>query len=608
MTSALANDRTIVARLRLRGGRSVDALSTRLRLESLLGAADLRPRSLAPSAILCVRRLVDPLPGALSLRRLDLRPPPSWERAIGLALDDLARRAARPADGAVPPSAEAVVFADRAELLACLAADLLSGSIAQRWWWARLVDDAPSPRAVIAAFVAAPEHAPAAIVALSSRSLAAPLLALFAPDEARALLESVVARYGLVEIHAALASLDAAPALDRAASAAPLLALVPDLALPEVAALAPPARALIAVSLLLSRAPALARRASIATSIASFAAPASVNEIALAPTNSPPEPEIAPVSRDVAAPIEATPAVAPAPSSLSRDASDEPPALDEPPIALTDLATSPPRESPLAATPDLAPPIPARDTHPRSPAAPEPAEPAILIAPSPPPAVAATPDLPPPITAPRPALAAAISRALGAPVHTELGGLFFLVNVALYLGLYPDFTRPLDRGLDLPIWDFITLVGRALLGDDWHPGDPVWPLLAALAGRALDDPPGLGFEPPEQDEHEYAIPPEWAGPLDLNPAPITADSPLERWLGRLIPYLRARLRRALGVEDPAEIAVLALRRRARIHLTEGHLDVSLSLAELPIEVRLAGLDRDPGWVPAAGRYVAFHFD
>ena len=31
------------------------------------------------------------------------------------------------------------------------------------------------------------------------------------------------------------------------------------------------------------------------------------------------------------------------------------------------------------------------------------------------------------------------------------------------------------------------------------------------------------------------------------------------------------------------------------------------LRELPIEVRLSGLDRDPGWVPAAGRFVAFHF-
>jgi len=35
--------------------------------------------------------------------------------------------------------------------------------------------------------------------------------------------------------------------------------------------------------------------------------------------------------------------------------------------------------------------------------------------------------------------------------------------------------------------------------------------------------------------------------------------------------------------------------------------VRLSLTELPLEIRLAGLDRDPGWIPAAGRFLAFHF-
>jgi len=47
---------------------------------------------------------------------------------------------------------------------------------------------------------------------------------------------------------------------------------------------------------------------------------------------------------------------------------------------------------------------------------------------------------------------------------------------------------------------------------------------------------------------------------------------------------------------------------ARIRVTETHLDVRFTLARLPIQVRLAGLDRNPGWVPAAGRFIAFHYD
>lgn len=616
MTSALAIDRTIVARLRVRG--AVDPLAARLRLESMLAVARLRPLCLPPAAILCVRRLRDPLPGALSLRRLDLRPPPAWERALDVALDDLARRAARPADGAVPPSADAIIFADRAELLACLAADLLSGSIAQRWWWARLVDVASSPRAVIDAFLDAPEHAPAALAQLASRSLVAPFLSLFSSDDARALLDRVVERHGLAEIHAALASfdLDPAPVSDSAPSIAPLCARVPDLALPAIAALAPPARALLAVALLLARAPMLARRAAIAAAVAALSRPAA--PLAVPRTTSPPEAETPPLSFDLAAPIEAPPAVAPLRSALSRAAAvDLPRAILAPPSPSADRATAPAPAAPRVAILDEAPPVeedlavaPAPRAEP-SPGA------AIVDAPTTSPDLAATPDLAAPFAASLPVTAAEIPRALGASVPTALGGLFFLVNVALYLGLYPDFTRPLDRGLDLSIWDFVTLVGKALLGDDSDPEDPVWPLLAELAGRAPGDPPGVGFEPPDQDEYEYRIPPEWLGPVDLYleidgadsapPAPIPGSA-LERWLGRLIPYLRARLQRALGVEDPAEIARLALRRRARVHLTEGHLDVSLSLADLPIEVRVAGLDRDPGWVPAAGRYVAFHFD
>jgi hypothetical protein len=44
-----------------------------------------------------------------------------------------------------------------------------------------------------------------------------------------------------------------------------------------------------------------------------------------------------------------------------------------------------------------------------------------------------------------------------------------------------------------------------------------------------------------------------------------------------------------------------------VHVTETRLDVVSALADLPIEVRLAGLDRDPGHVPAAGRALFFHF-
>jgi hypothetical protein len=68
------------------------------------------------------------------------------------------------------------------------------------------------------------------------------------------------------------------------------------------------------------------------------------------------------------------------------------------------------------------------------------------------------------------------------------------------------------------------------------------------------------------------------------------------------------LHRALSALDPDELARTFCAHDARVVVTATHLDIYLALGALPIEVRLAGLDRDPGWVPAAGRFIAFHFE
>lgn len=240
-------------------------------------------------------------------------------------------------------------------------------------------------------------------------------------------------------------------------------------------------------------------------------------------------------------------------------------------------------------------------------------------------------------------------------VQTSLGGLLYLINVAMYLGLYPDFTRPLDQGLSLPIWDFIELVGRRMLSGKYR-RDPIWTFLARLAGRESGDPPGKYFEPPD----EWRIPAGWLKPfvghpiwtwsvehkrlrvwhrdgfciLDVSSESDhekclhremsryngtadfvlrhgkrrSADKPsLERWLDWLVHYIFARTRLALGIDTSVDLAELLLCNRAELQLGDARIDVHFALADLPIKIRSAGLDRDPGWIPAAGRAVAFHF-
>jgi hypothetical protein len=244
-------------------------------------------------------------------------------------------------------------------------------------------------------------------------------------------------------------------------------------------------------------------------------------------------------------------------------------------------------------------------------------------------------------------------------VPTGIGGLFFLINVGQALELYSDFSRPLTPGIALPLWDFLALLALGLLGDGVR-DDPAWSLLARLARRGDGEEPGRGFDPPDR----WEVPPSWLAPfpepgawawsaahgrlrvehpagfpvvdrpraaddpeaeavavvrryredlefsiVDATPTEVPREpSPLARWAGALSAYVGRRLARAVGQDDAGKAAALVCRLGATALVTPTRLDVVLSLAELPVEVRRAGLDRDPGWVPAAGRYVAFHFD
>jgi hypothetical protein len=145
--------------------------------------------------------------------------------------------------------------------------------------------------------------------------------------------------------------------------------------------------------------------------------------------------------------------------------------------------------------------------------------------------------------------------------------------VALDRGLYADFTQPAESGIVLDPWRLIAMLGAVLLNESPDGDDLVWDLLESLA------------------------------------APSEADFDRD-WL----PWIRD-LGRELGTEfahmfdcTPDESGGVLIRRHATVLVSATRVDVYLRLNELSVEIRLAGIDRDPGWVPAAARVVAFHFD
>jgi hypothetical protein len=541
-----------------------DALLTRLRIERLLAAVQMR--TISPSALVVIRHLPDPLPGAIDLHRDWLRPPLVWEQAFMAQLERCMTSAVRPITGYVPPDAPAVWFADEAEYLACLSMDWVRGELTGRWWW-RAALRADSHAAIEQAWIERPHAVPVALYYLAQHGMHDAVLARLSTVALEAINLHVTQAYGLPDASTSLIPLEPTHAAPRWVQTA----------IPEArkSPLPPAARRLLIIGLLLARRPSEARR--------------------LLHTW-----------------------LQPSPAEVDAGVVDGPPAHPEAyhlPAECVPDTTVAPAEHPAANVVDGAPPIQPGDA---------------------------------PIT-----YSDAIPALALAALHTHYGGVFFLLNVALALHLYGDFTEPSYTGLVLSPWDWLALVSERMCGPAWKV-DGLLTLLAELAGRRSATPPGANVAPPA----EWRVPPAWLAAFPesgdcrvvivderlqlIHPAgftladvPLSADTeqqasdlahgytltrshvaPAERaspfaavpitwgaWMDSFIPYLRARLWRAL--ELPPESY---LRLSAHVFTSATHVDVVFQLADLPFEVRLAGLDRDIGWMPAAGRSIRFSFE
>jgi hypothetical protein len=583
--------------------KETDALSTELRLGMILAGASFRSRVLPPQAILCVRRLRDPKPGAIRLDRPTL--PLQWESAVEQSLDELARRAVRAAFQTASEDTPAVWFADRAELLFALAKAALEHSLWRCWWWAALLGPGDRLLSVKQRWREFARDVPAAVEMLHSAGRAAPFLNLLGEEESRLTLAAIFKSYAIdLPLPSTLPKIPQFEVVSRSsmekhstgtfASGYAAGLEVPDLAH------RPAARVLLEAALHLRRDPVAVRSEVFRSKwrrlleMAFGGDPEFVQPPDLRTDTA--ELHALIVAESSAAPLDSI--SSPTPTSPS-DQQNSPQRgrsrtrRGEPPVE-ADLEISPETSAATAAEQPLVFEAPAHDAQPLADASPSEAQSAPALS-SP--------------CASAPAQHTVIERrpVVIEPIATELGGVFFLLNVALHLELYGDFTTPLAPGIALNIWDFIALVGRALsvdtVGDDFF-DDAVWPLLAELAGRRRETPPGVAFEPP----CEWTIPERWVRAIDLPVTAPPAEADLDAWLAWLMPYIRARLATALGLDSPHRIAEMLLCRPARVFVTPMHVDVVFTLQTHPVEVRFAGLDRDPGWIPAAGRSVRFHFE
>lgn len=216
-------------------------------------------------------------------------------------------------------------------------------------------------------------------------------------------------------------------------------------------------------------------------------------------------------------------------------------------------------------------------------------------------------------------------------IHTVFGGLMFVINMLLALKLYPDFTMPLGRRLHpSPFWLLaqlgVRLFGRSfrrdplfrLLNDIGQPGslpnhwrvERKW--LANFSAKGVLYPTFDGTNLTYWDSRGFIFSDSPANPKSRKATHAAVASNRgkfrlpakrdDRWVACLASFLKFRTNQAAPGLD-----LSCLRLPAKASLSEDGLDLYFSLAELPLAVRMAGLDRNPGWLPSEGRHIMFHF-
>jgi hypothetical protein len=573
------------------------ASAARWRIERVLDAIDWQPVGYRPGQVWVIRRLAN-------LPPLEGRHDHAWAAAVERALDDMFRRAVRIKLGATSgdlESAESVLFEDRADWLALLTLDVVSSHVWKRWYWQPTLAELPAryPGALLAAvWERFPEHLPAALGTLAAAQIER-AIALFASAEVNRAVRAIHAQHAIPANVFAVHIPDAPAAVPFEQPAAPW----EHWTLPLPTALAPQARYLYGLIVMLRRAPEYARSATFARAAATWLEYTLAHE------------QLVPVAAEHAR----TPGARPEVIGKHTDA-----AARRAAVSVQEPSSAAPGRDDSARVANI-----------------EGAEPTEAQRSGDPLADQYQPSVP-----------------TGATEFTALGGVFFLIHALAWLDL-PDLHGEYVGG-----WAWVEIFARALL--DTTPDDPIWDALRTLDRREPDTLIGAGWLPGEfrlsqrtvrrylvgawraairdgrllltrgdilvldtaisatGDDLAIAAAIRWYTEEDSPrwekgdpPAPfvvppklrmVTSDGVIG-WVARAMPCLLMMLRRGFG--DPAlsirEIARRLLEQSGHLEITRTHIDLFLPLDSADIVLRRAGLDRNPGWLPNYGHIVQFHY-
>jgi hypothetical protein len=211
-------------------------------------------------------------------------------------------------------------------------------------------------------------------------------------------------------------------------------------------------------------------------------------------------------------------------------------------------------------------------------------------------------------------------------VDTQLSGILYLINLMRRLDLPACFEKEWGLASQVGAWGVLEVLGRGLLGQGYEhlAEDPIWKALAELDGRE----PGKLPEEAFRGSPDFHLPIIWINSDNIDLAKLSPKLPgqppvdnltnsllkrlnpyLLRWLSLVLPYIRFYLQRALNPKGTEELdlAKTLLLHRGRLYVTSTHVDLVMRLDDISLPVRLAGLDCNPGWMADFGRVVQFYF-
>lgn len=672
-------NKSVISKLRVKG-KNLENVAARIHFERLFSATDLTPQGLPPNAIICIRKISDPKPATLRLSHTELRFTESWQKKVAVEIDKLYQKAFYPIRGLIPADADSLIFTDYSELLACLAIDYCHGVTAERWWWKSLFPNLNLVQTVAEIWLDGVEFSPISFQILVNKQKAVEFVAKLDDIEAEQLLNGILRVFSLKKLQTALftpitkieiekikfqtiknenfADKTNKTKISEIEPISPYANLIPEIKAVELNFVR---QNLIGIAYLLARSARIVRSNQIAEKVRTYRAEVEAirttklqknllieqKQIGKKPVNSE-KSDVSTRKSKISQPKDNREETSPQNKKnqspkipkrtfeeivfsknpkleiVEKDATQNTVTQNKAKTSNFSFEEIKPEEKPKK--------VSLKDSKKESPKKIETK------------------------TVEIEKLLETIEKETADFIFfTRFGGVFYLLNLGVFLDLYRDFTESLTEEIDLNVWDFVALISLEFLGNAVKK-DSVWRFLEDMSGRGKNEVPGSGFTP----ENDWRISTDWLKTFqnsrkwswladknrlivrhpanfsvidveltdkfeiqiakelkkydqyfdeieNLQMPQAKTITPFERWLLNLTEYIKARLLQALNLENVADIGEIMFRHNAQIYVSGTHLDINFSLADLPLPIRFSGLDRDPGWIPSTGKFVRFHF-